>query len=211
MPTTYTAAEPDVNDLLAEVMKRYHRPLHEAGVRVGVLMASEVKAHGYTAYAAIKIVPLKDRLTKQYDVELLIDQEEWDAMRDRHRRALLDHELSHIQLASVRGVGRDIAAGIAFSRDDLGRPKLKTVKGDWNGGDGFREVVKRHRDFAVEFLNAKRCHTFAVAARDNVEPETQKAIDNLDQLDGTTIKVGGLTGTIKVHQSTITEPEGERH
>ncbi len=218
MPTTYTAAEPEVNDLLAQVMERHHKPLHEAGVRVGILMASELKAGGYPAYATIKIVPLKDRLSKQYDAELVIDAHEWESLRERHRRALLDHELSHLQLAKARMTGEHseiTKGGIVFERDDLGRPKLKTVKGDWHGSDGFKDVVARNGNWAIEFLMAKRVHTFATAARDGVTPETQRAVDSLNDLaermDGMTITAGGITGTVKATQSTITEPEGEPH
>lgn len=183
MSTTYSAADPEVNDLLAEVMKRHHKPLHEAGVKVGVLMSSELKAGGYPAYATIKIVSLKDRLSKQYDAELVIDLPEWEKLRDRHRKALIDHELSHIKLAKTRTTGDATLAvtesGITFERDDLGRPKLKLVKGDWNGSDGFRDVVQRNGDWAIEFLSARRCHVFATAARDGIDPSLRAAADNL--------------------------------
>jgi Putative phage metallopeptidase len=207
MPTTYTAAEPEVNELLAQVMQRHHKPLHEAGVRVGIVMASELKAGGYPAYATIRIVSLKDRLSKQYDAELVIDAHEWESLRERHRRALLDHELSHLQLAKARMTGEHseiTKGGIVFERDDLGRPKLKTAKGDWNGSDGFKDVVARNGNWSIEFLNAKRCHIYATAARDGTTPETQRLIDTIQDL-----KDDGIT--ISVNQSTFTPPEGEPH
>lgn len=204
MPS-YGLPDDDVLHLLAEIMRQHHRPLHMAEVKVGVLMCSELKHGGYPAYATIKVVPLKDRLTKEYDAELVIDRSSWEHLRHRHRRALLDHELSHIAVAKfVERESEDGEITCTFSTDDIGRPKLKTVNGDWNGSDGFREVVKRHGDWAIEFLNAKRVHTFAVAARDGIEPSTQKLMDTFQDL-----KDDGMTFSVK--QTTFTEPEGEPH
>lgn len=192
MPTTYTLPDDELHQLLAQVMERYHRPLHDAGVKVGVLMASNENSHavssgGYPAIACIKVVALKDRVTKGYDAELLIDLVEWGAYRDRHKRALLDHELSHLQLAKHRYTKDefDQPKDIYFDRDDLGRPKLKLVKGDWNCGDGFKSVVERHGEWAIEFLNVRRCNAYATAAKDGIKPETQRLIDMLNENNAT--------------------------
>lgn len=207
MPT-YGLPDDEVPRLLAEVMEKHHRELHLAEVRIGVLMCSELLHGGYPAYATIKVVPLKDRLTKDYDAELVLDRHLWERLRHRHRKALLDHELSHLAVAKfVEHESEDGEVSCTFATDDIGRPKLKTVKGNWNGGDGFREVVKRHGDWAIEFLNAQRCHTFAVAARDNVEPSTQKLMDTLEGFQ----KRHGVKVEAKLNQSTFTEPEGEPH
>lgn len=204
MPT-YGLPDDDVIQLLNAVMEKNHRPLHLAEVRVGVLMTHDLKHGGYPAYATIKVVPLKDRLTKEYDAELVIDRGEWEHLRHKHRKALIDHELSHLAVAKfVERESEDGEISCTFATDDLGRPKLKLVKGDWNGSDGFREVVKRNGDWAIEFLNAKRVHTYAVAARDGIEPSTQRLFDTIDSLKDKGIGV-------KITQSTFTEPEGEPH
>jgi hypothetical protein len=145
-----------VFELLAEAMENWHPDLFRVGVRVGVLLAENpdgdaVTHGGYPAFATIKIVSLRDRVTKRYDAELLIDGKAWESFGDERRMALVDHELTHLELAKVEGVLSDGTLKVA--RDDLGRPKLRIRKGDWNVGDGFAQVVLRHQDHAIEYLN----------------------------------------------------------
>lgn len=174
MPTTYQLADAEVLDLLAEVMGEHHPQLAEAKVRVAVVMASNpdgpaIKQAGYPALAKIKVVSLKDRVTKGRDAELLVDEREWYDFHHKHRLALLDHELSHLTLVmlppdKLRAARSDDPDAPAWALDDLGRPKLKTVNGDWNPGDGFMAVVARHGEFAIEFLNLSRAWARAKAA-----------------------------------------------
>lgn len=169
MPTTYTLGDERVQQAIAEVMRSCHEELHAAGVKIGVLMAHNpegpaVKHHGSPARATIKVIPLKDRLTKGYDAELLIDQAEYDIMRPAHLNALIDHELSHLAVVVKLG---------AVQRDDLGRPKLRAVPGDWDAGDGFASVVARHGDYASEFENLRRAMARAELAK--AEGEVEKA------------------------------------
>jgi hypothetical protein len=174
MPTTYATADDDVTEFLADVMRRYHPPLFDAAVRVGVLMAASdtgdaVTHGGYPALATIKVISLRDRVHKQIDAELVIDRRKWDELPRASQEAVLDHELSHIALKEFGYAPVLDADGkptgetdIRFERDDLDRPKLVTVKGDWNTGDGFAAVIRRHGRSAVEFLNIE-------AARRNAE------------------------------------------
>lgn len=169
MPTTYSLADDDVKDLLADALRQWHRPLFDAGVKFGVLMAFNpsgpaVKHGGYPAAATVRVVPLKDRVTKGYDAEVVIDLRWWEARKKKHRVALLDHEASHVELAKIVGYSTEDGS-IRFDRDDIGRPKLRLRKGDWNAGDGFAAVVGRHEDFAVEFENLDYCWSRAKAAK----------------------------------------------
>lgn len=167
MPTTYQHADDDILDLLAQVLRTHHPRLAEAGVKVGVTMAYNpdgpaIKHGGYEALACIKVVALKDRVRKRIEAEMFVDQSEWERLPEEQRVALLDHELSHIalvelpprQLATLR---RDDPDAPAWKLDDLGRPKLRSVPGDWSAGDGFAAVCERHGRAAVEFLNLDRC------------------------------------------------------
>jgi hypothetical protein len=166
MSTTYT--KPTETDwslsLLKSVMDECHPSLALMGVRVGVLFAYNsdgpaVKHAGYAALAKIKNVPLKDRVTKGYDAELLIDEQEWKDLSKDQQAALLDHELSHLRLVTKEVEKREVV-----QIDDIGRPKLKTVPGDWNAGDGFKDVVARRGEDAIEFENVRRAHAYAAAA-----------------------------------------------
>jgi hypothetical protein len=155
--TTYSLAEAEDCQHLRVVLESYHYELHNAKVKFGLIMASSeddhpVKSHGYPALACVKVVPLKDRLTKGYDAEILVDRHAWNEMGTQHKQAILDHELSHLRLVPET----DKDSNLPYKTDDLGRPKLKLVNGDWNAGDGFAEVVKRHGKFAVEFTNLAR-------------------------------------------------------
>lgn len=176
MPVSYSAADQDVLDLLNDVMRECHRPLFDAAVRVGVLMAvndtgDAVTGGGYPAYAKIKVISLKDRVLKCVDAEVVIDLHEWDRFTPAVREALLDHELSHIVLKAFSYEPVLDADGeptgeveILFEKDDQGRPKLKARRGDFNAGDAFERVIARRGRDALEFLNAKRFDEFAEAA-----------------------------------------------
>lgn len=150
MPTTYTRADADTMRLLEQAVNTWHLQLKHHKVSIGVLMAGNpdgpaVSHGGYPAAAKIKIVSLKDRLTKKFDAELIIDEDHWKSCSDEHKLALLDHELSHIEVAFNKNGGVKL--------DDLGRPKLKSVPGDIVQSDGFRDVIRRHREFAPEYIN----------------------------------------------------------
>jgi len=167
MPKTYSLPDDDVVQMLASVKREYHPDLEAYGVRIQPIFVSTdgdgpaVKHGGYPAVASIKAVPGKDRLTKRYDAELLIDRTLWDGFSDQHRRALLDHELMHLEVKT------DDAGSPVL--DDLGRPKLKMRPGDWNAGDGFKAVVERHGDYADEFDALRRAYLIACRARDGAD------------------------------------------
>ncbi len=177
MPTTYRKADDKVVTLLTRALQKWHADLFEANVLIGVLMASNpdgdaVKHGGYPAFATIKVVSLKDRVSKGTDAEMLIDEGKWEDLRPGQQMALLDHELSHLKLkkswrSQILGSDNEPTGEteLKFESDDLDRPKLKTVPGDWNCGDGFRSVVARHGNDAIEFENIARCRAAAEAAR----------------------------------------------
>lgn len=179
MPTTYSLADASDLKMLSAAMARWHQDLHDAEVRVGVLMARNpdgpaVKAGGYPALAMVKVVPLKDRVRKSIDAEITIDAHEWGKLTPAQQLAVFDHELAHLRLA--KPMGRDDDDNIRFGRDDLGRPKLKLVPADWNVGDGFAEIVLRHGHAAAEWRNVNATHTRAVALIDQYLAETGRRI-----------------------------------
>jgi hypothetical protein len=147
MPTVHEKADDEIAALVAEIMKEHHWELAEAGVTIGCLIATNpdaaaVKLHGYPCDAVVRIVPLKQRVHGMPDAEIVIDGGEWETLPDERRRALIDHELTHLTLALDKKTKKP-------KTDDLGRPKLKMRLHDWELG-GFAEIAKRHGDAAPE-------------------------------------------------------------
>lgn len=157
MGTTYSES-PHIHGLAMDVMKQYHGKLLEAGVTVGVLLASDededgfnqpaLKRSGYPAAAKVQIASLADRARGIADVKLVVDEYAWEQLPEASRLALLDHELEHVVLVFDNKTGE-------LKRDDLGRPKLKIQPHDFEVGV-FISVAERHREAAVEVRELKR-------------------------------------------------------
>ncbi len=176
MPVIYSMPEPDDTALLARVQADWHKGLAGVEARVQILFASAdpadetpkapVKHGGYPARATIRVVPTKDRLVKGYDAEMLVDHDWWRDASEARKVALLDHELSHLEVVtkSVKDKSEKKTDMTKVVYDDLNRPKLKLRKGDWSAGDGFSAVVERHGKDASEFENLSDCWGYATAA-----------------------------------------------
>lgn len=152
MPT-YERASEEVEHQVARIMERYHGPLDEAGVTVDILMCfakrdangdpvgAAIKNSGYACMATTKIVGTKDRAKGQADSEVLLDGDRWSELSGEEQDAVIDHELTHLELS----VGDD---GIRI--DDLGRPKLRVRLHDHQFG-WFDEIVRRHGRCSIEW------------------------------------------------------------
>lgn len=181
MATSYQKADENVLEVLDTAMGNWHRNLRLAGVKVGVLMAynpdgDAVKHGGYPALATVKVVSLKDRVTKEIDAEVLIDEAAWRELHAEQRLSCLDHELQHLNLVPLSPKELQTAQQYDpqapwWKLDDLGRPRLRTVPGDWNAGDGFKAVVERHGHMAIEFHNLTMAKGKADIARKKGEDE----------------------------------------
>lgn len=101
--------------------------------------------NGRRAYGLCKIVNLKDRAKGNGDAEILIDHDYWKNIPEEQQRALLDHELTHIQVCL--GKNGDMKL------DDLSRPKLAIRKHDIEVG-WFSAVAKRHGAASIERIQA---------------------------------------------------------
>jgi hypothetical protein len=167
--TSFQMADSTVTELVEKIMKLNHPLLVEADVKVGVLMCfnpdgGAIKHAGYPALACVKVVSLKDRITKGFDVEMMIDQSEWNDLTANQKVAVVDHELTHVN--RVPNSPKAIKAGeSAWKTDDIDRPMIKLRKGDINIGDGFADVIARHGDDAVEYINIRRGIAFANGAK----------------------------------------------
>lgn len=164
MSTTYEKctheAHPDVLSIANQVLCAYecHKPLLDAKVRIDYVFASAecnektgapmddpLKLHGYPCFAIARKISLKDRAKGMGDAEICIDRHQWEAANELEQSALLDHELSHLQVVfDKRGL----------VRDDLGRPKLKLRLHDVQAG-WFADVALRHGNASQEIKQAR--------------------------------------------------------
>lgn len=169
---------PEILRMAQEVMEQFHPELRMPDgsyVRLCILLAYHggedagntnepaVKCHGYPCYAKISVIPFKQRVDKRADAEIIIDKAWWDGAEDRPRRALLDHEITHLQFKQTREGCLDT--------DDIGRPKLDLRLHDWQLG-GFRSVARRWGDDALDAIEAR--HFIEDFGRDVLKPEKKE-------------------------------------
>lgn len=186
MAVTFSLADDEARDRVDEMMRAWHRPLLDAGVVVGVLFASSdkpevpaIKNKGATVAATMQVVSLKDRVLKKVDAQMVINQQAWNRLTAAQRDALVDHELEHLKLKKFaywtllgpdgkprRGPDGEETGEqeLRCDLDDLGRPKLTTVPGDIESGDGHAVIIRRHGEAAMEYRNLTRAGEWAERA-----------------------------------------------
>jgi hypothetical protein len=162
MGICYKDATTEERSMLEEVMSQYHRALVNAGATVFLKFAfkerdeeedepetSCLKVGGYPVAAKVKINSLDDRSEGKMDATITVDFVTWRELNNDRRKALLDHELSHL-IPKYDGDG-------ILQRDDLGRPKLQMRKHDIQLGI-FLDVVDRHQQNAMDTMVVMEAH-----------------------------------------------------
>lgn len=156
----YANAQAEHYDVLNQVMKKWHAPLTDAGVQVQLVIAfggldddgesqgPAIKVNGQEALASSRILSLKDRLLRRHDAEIMIDGDRWPGWHTKTRIAILDHELTHLTL-NVSESSHEVKL------DDLGRPRLKMRKHDFQVG-WFHEVAERHGKHSAEVIQFRQ-------------------------------------------------------
>ena len=185
MGTTYWRAEAnsDIFLMIEQASANWHKDLKSHGVKIGVIFALSaddekpaVKHGGYPAIACVKLVTGKDKVTKDYEVEMLVDASAWRSLSSESKLAVIDHELAHVVIKKRKVKKKkndnvkqddDTPPEEEVVFDDRNRPVLKLKKADWNVGDGFADVVARHGQNAVEYLNIKQAEQMAAQAMKN--------------------------------------------
>lgn len=188
MGTVYWKADASIVAFINNVMEKYHQDLHINKVKIGTIMAmssseetTALKLHGYPVAAMVKIVPLKDRITKEYDVEMLVDAALWKESSIKRKTALIDHELSHLAVKRKKPEKPKKGEPVKESGnlgevvyDDIGRPVVKTVKADYNVGDGFLHVIQRHQEESFETININNAMNIIEQALETETIEIEK-------------------------------------
>lgn len=147
---TYKVADATTNDLLEAVVRDRHPDLKKVKFDVLKVFTDSdagpaLSSGGYRALAQVRILPLKQRTAGRGDAEIILDGEDFDKRTDRQRKAILDHELSHLALKHDKQDRPMI--------DSLGRPRLVMRLHDWNFG-WFDEVAAVWEKDSVEVQQA---------------------------------------------------------
>jgi hypothetical protein len=147
---------PDVTGTIEKVRVDSHEDLE--GVTLAGLFAfdtesseSVLKHQGYPAGAVVRITPLKDRALGIADATIVVDRAGWLALSQRQRNALIDHELTHLEVKTDEEEGAKDPVPVF---DALGRPKLLMRKHDHQFG-WFDEVAQRHGEASPEVRQAR--------------------------------------------------------
>lgn len=148
MPTTYAPCGPDEYALLTALIDEHRGDLKAVGATITLLFAygddgkPAMKKKNQRILGMAKINNLKDRVEGKGDATITLDGDWWHDKTNRRRLALLHHELSHI------GTDDD------QKHDDIDRPILKSIPGDWEN-DGFYAVARIYGDDAPEVAYLK--------------------------------------------------------
>lgn len=145
----YSKAPDECTTRVQHLIKCFHQPLRDAGLRVDVLSVvnddpdSPALTHqGYSAAAVIRVLDSKQRAKGSGDVEIVIDEAHYLMMNDAQKDALLDHEIYHVELRVSNKTGR-------VKLDEHGRPKCGMRKHDIQIGH-FIEIAERHGPASME-------------------------------------------------------------
>ncbi len=177
---TYAKAPESVSQRVLALIAEYHPDLHSVGVKVDCLSIANSEPdepalllHGYPCAAVVRVLPSKDRAMGRGDAEITIDEAQYAAMSAKEQDALLDHELTHLQ------VKKKPSGRACF--DEHNRPELKMRLHDRQFG-WSDEIARRHGSASGEikqavqfYLSAKQTYfVFALAGGDKAATATVK-------------------------------------
>ena len=197
MSTTYEKAPAEVS-LLAKVLMTEvpeHQQLFTAGVKIDYLFARAelddngdrigfaMTARGHRVLGKTRKTTLKERAACRADAEITVDGDWWMSVDEPQQRALLDHELTHLDVVCNRKSG-------VIQTDDLRRPKLKLVEHDVEAG-WFLSVARRNKLASEECRQARTIY-------DRFGQALMPLLDRVEEaLNGTvTIETGGKSVTV---------------
>lgn len=149
---TYTKCPPDVAELAFALVKKHRPDLKKSGVTIDFLfVASDNEApalslHGYACAAVVRKLSAKDRAAGRADAEIVIDHAQWCELPPDTRKALLHHELHHVEL-KLDGKAR-------VQTDSAGRPVLKLRKHDHQFG-WFKDIAALYGRASLEVQQAE--------------------------------------------------------
>ena len=159
---TYDKAPEELTDTVAQVLDMYHSRLTSPtilrDVQIETMLAygprngdgdqtgPAIQVHGTEALACIRITKLEERIAGRGDAVMLIDGDRWKGWQRPQLEALIDHELTHLELQRDPRTDEIVL-------DDAGRVKLKMRSHDFQVG-WFDEVAERHPKWSWEVQQA---------------------------------------------------------
>jgi hypothetical protein len=156
--------------LAYDVMKKFHYDLNKAKVQLGLIITMSNKedtpALKDGVQGIIKVVPVKDRITKSFDLELIVDGEFWKAKQEL-RESLIDYLLNKVEVKRVKKKAKgDNKEEPDYMHDEVGRPVIKMRKCDICAVSGFMESIGRHGDKSIEMMQLTEIMNRISAAKD---------------------------------------------
>lgn len=155
---TYRIGEDGHHKTVERMIKKYHTRLLEEKVTFAILLVFApvnkfgeptgpgLTLHGYPVYATIKPMSLEMRTLGLRDALMKIDGLLWEKLSTASQNALIDHELTHVEL---------VLDDHGTVYDSAGRPKLSMRQHDITHG-WFTEVVERHGMASIEAIQANK-------------------------------------------------------
>ena len=101
------------------------------------LKKNAISKNGAPCAAQVRLISAFNRQTDNYDVKIILDGDIWKDLSKEERIAVVDHELSHIQIV-VDADGEPV-----MINEQSDKVKLKCIHDDiqmW----GFSEIIDRH-------------------------------------------------------------------
>lgn len=155
MATKFDPAPESVTKVVYDVLDKHRPALTDAGVTVGVFLASgwiddggdviekpALTRHGRAVLVLVEVNNHKKRAAGLPDVSLFVDNDNWNLRNADRQTAAIDSGLTSLELVTDAKTG-------AVKRDAGGRPRLRVVPGDMHV-DGHSACVRRHGKAAVE-------------------------------------------------------------
>lgn len=156
----YEKATKELKEFATSILAEFetHKPVVEAKVAIEFLFAfgerndkdeltsDAISKGGYRIFGLCRKTSEKERVAGRADVEITIDHDWWDKADEAQQKALLDHELHHIEVV-IDEDGKVI-------RDGAGRPKIRLRKHDVEVG-WFKIIAERNTSFSLEVTQAR--------------------------------------------------------
>jgi len=140
--------------MMIEKMKQENHP-HLAEARIAALLTDKRKISGNKiVLGTAKKVSAEDKVLSDFDFKIILSGEDWAQLTEKEKFALIDHELSHLDVARVPQTetvgGRKKPVKDEFGRtiytdeikyDDDGKPKWKLRSHDF---ENFFHIAERY-------------------------------------------------------------------